>query len=138
MMMEMVLLFLFLQYVVSLAAIIVTNYQSLLRTYIQINIETIPIIDKGITVDECPLSEGKIGANFSNFAGGQILINCTLIDGFPFPNISWFHADTALIMLRNSSKIVITVDDDTIGEYTCVATNMLGSDSATSFADNKG
>ena len=46
--------------------------------------------------------------------------------------------DCELIMLRNSSEIVITVDHDTIGEYTCVATNMLGSDSATSFVDIKG
>ena len=43
--------------------------------------------------------------------------------------------NTELIMLRNSSEIVIVVDHDTTGEYTCVANNMLGSDSATSFVD---
>ena len=40
-----------------------------------------------------------------------------------------------LIMFRNSSEINRTVDNDTIGEYTCVATNALGMDSATSFVD---
>ena len=91
-----------------------------------------------MTVDECHPIQGNIGGNFSEFTGGQVTINCTLIDGFPLPNISWFHMDTELIMFHNSSKIVITVDDDTIGGYTCVATNMLGSDSATSFLDIKG
>ena len=88
-------------------------------------------------VTEYPPTQGNIGGNFSNFIGEQVVINCTLIDGFPLPNISWFHKDTELIMLRNSSEIVIVVDHDTIGEYTCVATNMLGSDSATSFVDIK-
>ena len=108
-----------------------------LSNIVILNLETVPVIDKGITVDECPPSEGNIGGNFSDFTGGQVVINCTLIDGFPLPNISWFYMDTELIMFRNSSQIVITVDDDTIGEYTCVAANMLGSDSATSFVDIK-
>ena len=112
------------------------NIYKLLNVVV-LNIETVPVIDKGITVDECPPSEGNIGGNFSEFTGGQVVINCTLIDGFPLPNVSWFYMDTELIMFRNSSQIVITVDDDTIGEYTCVATNVLGSDSATSFVDIK-
>ena len=45
--------------------------------------------------------------------------------------------DTELIMFHNNSEIAITVDNDTIGEYTCVATNMLGSDLATSFVNVK-
>ena len=89
-------------------------------------------------VTEYPPTQGNIGANFSNFIGAQVVINCKLIDGFPLPNISWFYMDTELIMLRNSSEIVVVVDYDTIGEYTCVATNMLGSDSATSFVEIKG
>ena len=92
---------------------------------------------KGIGVGECPPSKGDIGTNLSNLAGEEVCINCTLIDGFPLPNISWFYMNTELIMFRNSSEIVITVDNDTIGEYTCVATNALGSDSATSFVDIK-
>ena len=103
----------------------------------QIYVETVPIIVKGITVDECPPSKGDIGRNLSNLAGEEVCINCTLIDGFPLPNISWFYMSTELIMFRNSSEIVITVDNDTIGEYTCVATNALGSDSASSFVDIK-
>ena len=98
-------------------------------------IETVPVIDKGVTVDECPPSQGKIGGNFSSFSGGLVRINCTLIDGFPLPNISWFYMDSELIMFRNSSTISRTVSDSIIGEYTCVATNMLGVDSATSFVD---
>ena len=102
-------------------------------------IETVPEINEGSnTFDECPPSQGNIGTNFSDCTAGQVLISCTLIDGFPLPNISWFYMDTELIMFRNSSEIVITVDDDTIGDYTCVATNILGSDSATSFVDIKG
>ena len=100
-------------------------------------IETVPVIDKGVTVGECPPSQGNIGGNFSSFSGGLVQINCTLIDGFPWPNIGWFYMDFELIMFRNNSEISITVADNTIGEYTCVATNMLGVDSATSFVDVK-
>lgn len=57
------------------------------------------------------------------------------MDGFPLPNINWFYMNSEVIMFRNNSEIVITVTIDTIGEYTCVATNMLGTDSATSFVD---
>ena len=83
----------------------------------------------------CPLSEGNIGGNYSNITGGQVRIYCRLIDGFPFPSISWFYMGSELIMFRNSSEISITVENDTIGEYTCVATNALGMDSASSFVD---
>ena len=99
------------------------------------NIETVPVIEEGVTADGCQLSQGNIGGNFSNVEGGEVHINCTLIDGFPLPNISWFYMSSELIMFRNNSEIVITVTIDTIGEYTCVATNMLGIDSATSFVD---
>ena len=83
-----------------------------------------------------PTITKKHWKKFLNFTG-EVRINCTLINGFPLSNISWFCMNTELIMFRNSSEIVITVDNDTIGEYTCVATNMLGSDSATSFVDIK-
>lgn len=95
------------------------------------NIETIPIIEKDVTIG-CPPSQGNIGGNFSNFTGELVHINCTLIDGFPLPNISWFYMDSEF---SNESEIMITVGNDTIGEYTCVASNMLGNDSATSFVD---
>ena len=104
-----------------MAAVIVVNCIVLIT-------ETVPVIEEGITVTECPPSQGNIGGNFSNFIGEQVVINCTLIDGFPLPNISWFHMDTDWTVLRNSMEIVITVDYYTIGEYTCVATNTLGSD----------
>ena len=83
----------------------------------------------------CPLSEGNIGGNYSNITEGQVRIYCRLIDGFPFPNISWFYNGSELIMFRNSSEISITVENDTIGEYTCVATNALGIGSSISFVD---
>ena len=112
--MELILLFLFLRDVVSLVARVATNYQSLLYQ-IHPRIETVPVINEGSnTFDECPPSQGNIGTNFSDCTAGQVLISCTLIVGFPLPNISWFYMDTELIMFCNSSEIIITVDDDTI------------------------
>lgn len=99
-----------------------------------LHIETVPIIEKGVTIG-CPLSWANIGANVSNLIGEQVHIRCILIDGFPLPNVSWFYKGSELIMYHNNSEINITVGNDTIGEYTCVATNRLGSDSAASFVD---
>ena len=117
---------------VSLVAIKITKHLVLLYCNY---IETVPVIDKGVAVDECLPLQGNIGGNFSSFSEGLVRINCTLIDGFPLPNISWFYMDSEMIMFRNNSEISITVADNTIGEYTCAATNMLGVDSATSFVD---
>ena len=98
-------------------------------------IEIPPVIETGNFTIGCPLSEGNIGGNYSNITEEQVIIYCRLIDSFPLPNISWFYMGSELIMFRNSSEINRTVDNDTIGEYTCVATNALGMDSATSFVD---
>ena len=98
------------------------------------HIETAPIIEKGVTIG-CPPSWANIGGNVSNFTGGQVHIKCILIDGFPLPNISWVYMGSELIMNHNQFEINIMVGNNTIGEYTCIATNRLGSDSATSFVD---
>ena len=81
------------------------------------------------------MSQGNIGGNYSNVTGGQVRIYCRLIDGFPMPNISWFYMNSELTTFRNNSVINITVQNDTIGEYTCVATNALGMDLANSSVD---
>ena len=81
------------------------------------------------------MSQGNIGGNYSNVTDGQVHIYCRLTDGFPMPNISWFYMNSELTTFCNNSVINITVQNDTIGEYTCIATNGLGIDSANSFVD---
>ena len=110
------------------------------KNYIQFtivisNTETVPVIEKGNLTVGCPLSEGNIGGNYSNVTGGEVRIYCRLIDGFPIPNISWFYLGSEMIMAHNNSVLNITVQNDTIGGYTCVAINILGMDSATSSVD---
>ena len=98
-------------------------------------IEIAPVIEMGNFTIGCLSSEGNIGGNYSNITGGQVRIYCRLIDGFPLPNISWFYMGSELIMFRNSSEISRTVENDTIGEYSCVATNTVGIGSSISFVD---
>ena len=98
-------------------------------------LETGPVIDIGVTEFPCPASGGNIGGNYSALINQSVIINCTLIDGFPIPNISWFYMDDELTMLRDNTTINITVTNDTIGLYSCNAVNELGSDTASSFVD---
>ena len=102
---------------------------------ILLNTEAAPVIEKGNVTIGCPLSQGNIGGNYSNVTGGLVRIYCRIIDGFPIPNISWFYMNSELTMFHNNSVINRIVQNDTIGEYTCIATNDLGMDSASSFVD---
>ena len=99
------------------------------------NIEAAPVIEKDNFTIGCPLSQGNIGGHYSNVTGGQVHIYCRLIDGYLMPNISWFYMNSEFTTFRNNSVISITVQNDTIGEYACVATNGLGMDLASSFVD---
>ena len=99
------------------------------------NVEIAPIIEVGDVTIGCPSSQGNIGGNYSNFYGEQVRIYCRLIDGFPIPTITWFYEDTELIMFSDNFEINITVENDTIGEYRCIAANILGFHSVTSYVD---
>ena len=97
--------------------------------------DTKPVIDRGVTEFPCPVSGGNIGGNYSALMNQFVIINCTLIDGFPISNISWFYMDDELTMLRDSPTISITVTNNTIGLYSCKAVNELGGDTASSYVD---
>ena len=108
----------------------------LCSTYVNIwLIETGPVIDIGVTEFPCPTSSGNIGGNYSALMDQFVIINCTLIDGFPIPNISWFYMDDELTMFRDSPTINITVTNDTIGLYSCKVVNELGNETASSYVD---
>jgi len=98
-------------------------------------LETGPVIDIGVTEFPCPSSSGNIGGNYSAVMDQFVIINCTLIDGFPIPNISWFYMDDELIRFKDNTTINITVANNTIGLYSCNAVNELGSDTASSYVD---
>ena len=97
--------------------------------------ETGPVIDIGVTEFPCPTSSGNIGGNYSALMDQFVIINCTLIDGFPLPNISWFYMDDELTMFRESPTINIAVTNDTIGLYSCNVVNELGNETASSYVD---
>lgn len=58
-----------------------------------------------------------------------------MIDGNPFPSITWsfngtsISNDSAKYMITNSSLIVRDISRDDAGLYNCTAVNMLGFDS---------
>ena len=69
------------------------------------------------------------------FPGSSVHLDCS-VTGFPSPGISWLFNDSVFLPFgvnATGGRLTIIVDENTRGEYTCVATNEVGegSDDAT-------
>ena len=72
--------------------------------------------------------------------GGSVVFTCTAT-GIPLPDITWMDEDGNMVemtsdMVINATNIQSTLtlsnlQDEDFDNYTCTATNMFGSDSAT-------
>ena len=74
-----------------------------------------------------------IGSNNSIQVGFNYRIECRILQGIPPPTISWFFNGVELSR-ENTSFLIVKTDDPNAasGRYTCVATNRVGNDSASS------
>lgn len=80
----------------------------------------------------------NIGSNITIFSESALVMNCN-VTGVPPPTVTWFKNSK---ILGNSSKVRIDkksnfleisrADEDDEGSYTCIASNVIGSETASS------
>ena len=73
-----------------------------------------------------------IGSNDSIQIGFMVSIECRILQGRPLPNITWFKDGVEIDAAKGQFllRINVTTAEGAEGNYTCVASNRAGSDSA--------
>ena len=110
-----------------------------LGTFFSINAVKLPVIRKGIPKQpfsgpEVPFVSRifDIGSNDSVQIGFFVTIECAILQGLPQPNITWFRDGTEIVGAKEQFflRINVTTVEEAEGNYTCVASNRAGMDSA--------
>ena len=84
-------------------------------------------------VDKPKLSKEFSSSIVSSWNGKQMTLNCTVSDGLPTPNFTWYNPNGdqistgVLVVPKRSQVVIITKQSTDYGSYKCKATNIAGS-----------
>lgn len=73
-----------------------------------------------------------IGSNDSVQIGFLVTIECRVLQGLPQPSITWFKDGVEVVAAKEQFllRVNVTTAEDAVGNYSCVASNRAGTDSA--------